>query len=172
MPENNPPLSTRAVRGGLWITVSSCWVFGFGFAANIVLTRILPTDASGGFALAMFFAQLLRLQPKLGLGFAFAQHQGTTGQSLGTYFFMESLAAPRPQSPHHARQGSCFSPPGNHGGYPARSNAHALPRMLCPRCRRYVFNPGHDHRRLRYGGCAGGRCPLRPLAPGAGEGVR
>ena len=119
MPENNPPLSTRAVRGGLWITVSSCWVFGFGFAANIFLTRLLPTEAFGGFALAMFFTQLLRLQPKLGLGFAFAQHQGTTGQSLGTYFFMESLAAPRPQSPHHARQGSYFSPPGNHGGYPA-----------------------------------------------------
>ena len=53
----------------------------------------------------MFFAQLLRLQPKLGLGFAFAQHQETTGQSLGTYFLMESLAAPRSQSSHHARQG-------------------------------------------------------------------
>jgi len=93
MPENIPPLSTRAVRGGLWITLSSCWVFGFGFAANIFLTRLLPTEAFGGFALAMFFTQLLRLQPKLGLGFAFAQHQETTGQSLGTYFLMESLAA-------------------------------------------------------------------------------
>jgi O-antigen/teichoic acid export membrane protein len=91
--ENIPPLATRAVRGGLWVTLSSCWVFGFGFAANIVLTRILPTDAFGGFALAMFFAQLLRLQPKLGLGFAFAHEKETTGDSLGTYFIMESLAA-------------------------------------------------------------------------------
>jgi O-antigen/teichoic acid export membrane protein len=91
--ENVPPLATRAVRGGLWVTLSSCWIFGFGFAANILLTRLLPTDAFGGFALAMFFTQLLRLQPKLGLGFAFAQHQEITGESLGTYFLLESLAA-------------------------------------------------------------------------------
>jgi O-antigen/teichoic acid export membrane protein len=77
----------------LWVTLSSFWIFGFGFAANVVLTRLLPTDAFGGFALAMFFAQLLRVQNKLGLGFAFAQHQETTGESLGTYFSMEFSAA-------------------------------------------------------------------------------
>jgi hypothetical protein len=75
-------------------------------------------DAFGGFALAMFFAQLLRLQPKLGLGFAFAQNQEMTGESLGTYFLMESLAAPRSQSSHYARKGSRFAPFGGDGGYP------------------------------------------------------
>lgn len=87
------PLGTQAIRGGLWVTLSSCWIFGFGFIANIFLTRLLSTDAFGGFALAIFFTQILRLQPKLGLGFAFAQYQETSGESLGTYFVMESLAA-------------------------------------------------------------------------------
>lgn len=85
------PLAYRAVRGGLWVMLSSYWMVGAGFVANIVLTRLLDPEAFGVFALAMFFAQLFRLQPKLALGQAFAQHKEITGEALGTYVVMELL---------------------------------------------------------------------------------
>jgi lipopolysaccharide exporter len=87
------PLAYRAVRGGLWVALSSYWTLAFGFVANIVLTRILSPDDFGVFALAMFFAQLLRLQTKLGLGYAFGQYRETTGESVGTYAAMDAAAA-------------------------------------------------------------------------------
>lgn len=87
------PLAYRAVRGGLWVAATSYWQIGLGFIANIFLTRILFPEAFGALALAMFFAQLLRLQPRLGLGRAFAQHRGTDGGSLGTYLTLEAGAA-------------------------------------------------------------------------------
>ncbi|MGB9873290.1 MAG: oligosaccharide flippase family protein, partial [Anaerolineae bacterium] len=80
-------------RGGLWVAVSSYWTIGFGFVANIILTRLLSPEAFGTFALAMFFAQLLRLQPKLGLGYAFGQHKETAGESVGTYAALEAGAS-------------------------------------------------------------------------------
>lgn len=87
------PLAHRVVRGGLWVMVSSYWQIGFGFAANILLTRLLSPEVFGQFALAIFFAQLLRLQPRLGLGKAFTQHQDTSGRVFGTYLGLEGLAA-------------------------------------------------------------------------------
>ena len=87
------PLAYRAVRGGLWVAMSSYWQIGVGFVANIFLTRILFPEAFGTLALAMVFAQILRLQPRLGLGRAFAQHRGTDGRSLGTYLVLEGAAA-------------------------------------------------------------------------------
>ena len=87
------PLAYRAVRGGVWVTVSSYWQIGFGFIANIFLTRILFPEAFGTMALAVFFAQLLRLQPRLGLSQAFAQHGETNGTNLGTYLALEGIAA-------------------------------------------------------------------------------
>ncbi len=86
------PLAYRAVRGGLWVALSSYWMIGFGFLVNIVLTRLLSPEVFGTFALAMFFAQLLRLQPRLGLGYAFAQHKEVTAETLGTYVSMEITA--------------------------------------------------------------------------------
>lgn len=79
------PLAYRAVRGGLWVAVSSYWTIGFGFVANIILTRLLSPEAFGTFALATFFAQLLRLEPKLGVGQAFGQHKETSSEAIGTY---------------------------------------------------------------------------------------
>ncbi len=92
-PPPETPLAYRAVRGGLWIAASSYWTIAFGFAANIVLTRLLSPQAFGELALALFFAQLLRLQPKLGLGYAFARQSETTGETVGTYAAMEATAA-------------------------------------------------------------------------------
>lgn len=92
-PPAEKPLAQRAVRGGLWVALSSYWTLGFGFIINIILTRLLSPEAFGTFALATFFAQLLLLQPKLSIGYAFAQYKETDGQSIGTYFAIDSLAA-------------------------------------------------------------------------------
>ncbi len=86
------PLAHRAVRGGLWVTLSSYWTIGFGFLINVILTRLLTPEIFGTFALAMFFVQLFRLQPKLGLGYALAQHKELNGEVLGTYLPLELLA--------------------------------------------------------------------------------
>ncbi len=83
------PLAYRAVRGGVWVALSSYWNIGFGFVANIILTRLLSPEAFGTFALAMFFAQLLRLEPKLGLGYAFGQYKETTGEAVATYALLD-----------------------------------------------------------------------------------
>ena len=87
------PLAFRAVRGGMWVALSSWWTIVAGFAANIVLTRLLAPEAFGVFALAMFFAQALRVQPRLGLGYAFGQHPRTDGETLGTFLTMDLSAA-------------------------------------------------------------------------------
>ncbi len=87
------PLAYRAVRGGLWVVGSSYWTIGIGFVATLVLTRLLPPEAFGEFALAMFFVQLLRLQPRLGVGYAFAQHKEMDGQAIGTFLVLDLSAA-------------------------------------------------------------------------------
>ncbi|MCS7283191.1 MAG: oligosaccharide flippase family protein, partial [Anaerolineae bacterium] len=90
---NEQPLAYRAVRGGLLVALSSYWTLGFGFVVNIFLTRILSPEDFGTFNLGMFFAQLFRLQTKLGLGYAFGQYKQTTGESIGTYAALDAMAA-------------------------------------------------------------------------------
>lgn len=82
------PLAYRAVRGGLWVALSSYWTIGFGFVANILLTRLLSPEAFGTFALATFFAQLLRLEPKIGIGQAFGQYKEMSGEAIGTFLYL------------------------------------------------------------------------------------
>lgn len=89
-PEKTPeqqevPLAYRAVRSGLWVTSASYWSIGFGFFANIVLTRTLTPDAYGDFALATFFFLLLQLRGKLSLPYAFAQLPEGDDAAMGTY---------------------------------------------------------------------------------------
>lgn len=88
--EKEVPLAYRATRGGVWVAASSIWLLGFGFIMNIALTRLLFPSDFGQFALAMFFAQLTRLQPKLNVSYAFAQHPRTSGEAIGTYFVTEA----------------------------------------------------------------------------------
>ncbi len=83
------PLAHRAVRGGAWVIVSSYWTIGFGFFANILLTRMLSPEVFGAFALATFFVALFQLRPKLSLNYAFAQDPETNAESIGTFFYME-----------------------------------------------------------------------------------
>lgn len=89
-PVSEQPLAYRAVRGGLWVALSSYWTIGFGFVANIILTRLLSPEAFGTFALATFFAQLLRLEPKMGVGYAFGQYREMSGEAIGTFVFLNS----------------------------------------------------------------------------------
>jgi lipopolysaccharide exporter len=92
-PESHPatelPLAYRAVRGGTWVILSSYWTIGFGFLANILLTRLLSPEVFGGYALALFFVALFQLRSKLGLNYAFAQDPATNAESIGTFFFLE-----------------------------------------------------------------------------------
>jgi len=93
VPVDGVPLAYRAVRGGIWVALSSWWTIVVGFIANIALTRMLAPEAFGVFALAMFFAQVLRVQPRLGLGYAYGQHPRTDGETLGTFLAMDLGAA-------------------------------------------------------------------------------
>jgi lipopolysaccharide exporter len=86
------PLAYRAVRGGLWVVIGSYWSIGFGFVANVVLTRLLSPEIIGLAGLGGFFAQLLRVSPRLGLGYAFVRHKENSSDALGTYFATECIA--------------------------------------------------------------------------------
>jgi lipopolysaccharide exporter len=86
------PLAYRAGRGGLWVALSSYFNVGFGFLANLVLTRILAPEDFGVFALGGFFFSLLNLRPKIGIGYAFAQRKETTGELVGTHLALDATA--------------------------------------------------------------------------------
>jgi O-antigen/teichoic acid export membrane protein len=85
-------LAFRVVRGGFWVAASSYFNIGFGFLANLVLTRLLAPEAFGTFALATFFFSLLNLRTKVVLGRAFAQRPQTTGELIGTHLALNVAA--------------------------------------------------------------------------------
>jgi O-antigen/teichoic acid export membrane protein len=88
-----PPLATRAVRGGLWAMLGAYWMVGFGFLINIVLVRLIDDpDVFGTFAGALVFAQIFRPATLLGLNYAFVNHQELSGESIGTYALLNMLA--------------------------------------------------------------------------------
>lgn len=75
----------RLVRGGAAVALTSYFLFGFGFAANLVLTRLLSPADFGIFSLGTFFFAVLNLRPKSGVDQAFAQHAVTDGAASGTF---------------------------------------------------------------------------------------
>jgi PST family polysaccharide transporter len=87
------PLATRVVRGSIWVSLGSYWNLAFGFAINIILTRLLTADMFGLYAYALFFSSLFSIQSKLGLGFGYSHSRDNTDQNLSTYCAMEFLAA-------------------------------------------------------------------------------
>jgi len=89
--ETSVPLAFRAVRGGMWLLVSSYWSLAFGFVANIFLMRLLTPQIYGEFALGMFFYSLFQLRGKLGLNYAFAQQKAVNGETIGTLFTLDVL---------------------------------------------------------------------------------
>lgn len=98
MSENAPPqapetpLAYRVVRGGLWVAASSYFNIGFGFLANLALTRILLPEDFGVFALASFFFALLNIRPKTGIGQALAQRKEITGGLVGSHLTLDVTA--------------------------------------------------------------------------------
>ncbi|MCJ7667753.1 MAG: oligosaccharide flippase family protein, partial [Anaerolineae bacterium] len=91
-PAAETPLAFRAVRGGLWVAAGSYFNIGFGFLANLALTRILAPEHFGIFALAWFFFSLINLRPNIGIGYAFAQRKETTGELVGTHLVLDVTA--------------------------------------------------------------------------------
>ena len=85
------PLAYRAVRGSAWVVAAAYWSIGFGFAANILLTRLLTPEVYGEYALAVFFATLFQLRTKVGLSYAYAQERAVTGAAAGTVFTLDVL---------------------------------------------------------------------------------
>jgi lipopolysaccharide exporter len=90
--QDEKPLAYRATRGGLWVAVGSYFSIGFGFLANLALTRLLTPEHFGIFSLGTFFFTLINLQPKIGVGYAFGQRQETTGELIGTHLALDITA--------------------------------------------------------------------------------
>ena len=79
------PIALRAIRSGLWILTASYWTVGFGFIANIGMTRLLSPSDYGAFALATFFYSFFQLRNKFSLNYAYAQLPETDEFAPGTY---------------------------------------------------------------------------------------
>ena len=75
----------RIVRGGFTVALTSYFLFGFGFLANLVLTRLLTPADFGIFSLATFFFSLFNLRLKSGVEVAFAQHPRSDAEASGTF---------------------------------------------------------------------------------------
>ena len=82
-------LAPRVVRGGLWVALASYSSIGFGFVANLALTRILGPEAFGIIALASFFSSLINLRPKSGVNQAFARQPEVSGALTGTHLALD-----------------------------------------------------------------------------------
>jgi len=74
----------RIVRGGLGLALGSYFNIGFGFLANLALTRILAPEHYGIFSYAMFFYTLLNLRTRIPVGYGFIQKKETTPELIGT----------------------------------------------------------------------------------------
>lgn len=86
------PLAHRVVRGGLWVAASSYFIVGFGFLANLALTRILAPEDFGIFSLGYFFVSLIDLRPKIGINSALGHRKETTGELVGTHLALDVTA--------------------------------------------------------------------------------
>lgn len=75
------------------VAAGSWWSIGFGFAVMVVLTRLLPAEAFGAFALATYVAGLVMLQPKMAVGVAFARHRDDGDADLYSYVAIEVALA-------------------------------------------------------------------------------
>lgn len=80
------------MRGGLWVVFSTYWIMAFGFGVNVLLTRMLGPEVFGLYVLALFLVQALRLQTKLGVGYAFVSYGEVSGRTLGTYIGLDLAA--------------------------------------------------------------------------------
>lgn len=90
---NRSALARIAVRSTVWVTIGNYLNQLVGFAATLVLTRLLSAEIFGFLSLATFWFSTLNLRPKAGLNYAAIQHPQTDGDLLGTYFALDTLAS-------------------------------------------------------------------------------
>jgi O-antigen/teichoic acid export membrane protein len=86
-------LAGRLIRGGWMVAAGSWWSIGLGFAAMVVMTRLLPTEAIGAFAFAYYLASLVMLQPKVAVAGAFLQHRADDAAGVGSYAALDLVLA-------------------------------------------------------------------------------
>lgn len=86
-------LAQRAVRGTLFILLSSYANMGIGIVYGIIMARLLDPEHFGIFGLAMFFVSLLDVRGKLGLDYAFVHRQPTTDQLIATHWALQTAAS-------------------------------------------------------------------------------
>lgn len=82
-----------AVRSTLWVTLGTYLNLVVGFAANLVLTRLLTPEIFGFFSMATFWSSLLNLRSKAGLNYSAERQVETTGDLLGTYYALDLLVS-------------------------------------------------------------------------------
>jgi O-antigen/teichoic acid export membrane protein len=75
------------------VAAASWWSISFGLAVTVVLTRLLPAEAFGAFALTYYVAGLVMLQPKVAVGAAFARHRDDADADLFTYVAIDVALA-------------------------------------------------------------------------------
>ncbi len=88
-PREAAPLAPRVVRGGALTALGSYLSVGFGFVANLFLTRILLPDHFGVVSIATFYYSLINLRPKLSVGLAYARDRELGGAEIGTHLRIE-----------------------------------------------------------------------------------
>ncbi len=88
-PGQGRALASQAVRGGLLATAGSYSTIAVGFAANLILTRLLLPETFGILAIATFYFALFNLRTKLSAGYAFAQDQTTSASTFTTFVLMD-----------------------------------------------------------------------------------
>ncbi|MCS7002218.1 MAG: oligosaccharide flippase family protein, partial [Dehalococcoidia bacterium] len=86
------PLAYRAVRGGVWVALSSYWGIAVGFAATILMARILGPEVFGLLALASFFSLVLSVRQKLGVAQAFIQSPDSGPSTMGALIALETMS--------------------------------------------------------------------------------
>jgi O-antigen/teichoic acid export membrane protein len=74
----------QIVRGGFWVAFGSYFYIGFGFLANLALTRILAPEHYGAFTYANSFYMLLNLRARIPVGYGFIQKKEITPELIGT----------------------------------------------------------------------------------------
>jgi lipopolysaccharide exporter len=85
MTDTPPPLAQVLVRNTVWTSLGSYANILLGFGSNLVLTRLLPAEVFGYFAMGNFWTSQLGLRSKAGLSYAAIQQSTLDAELLGTY---------------------------------------------------------------------------------------
>lgn len=91
MERNYSTIARLAVRNTVWVSVGFYISQITAFLATLVLTRSLPPEVFGHFALGLFWVGLLSLSTKFGLYYAAIRHTLLDPELLGTFAALEIL---------------------------------------------------------------------------------